>query len=228
MSRSGKATHETPSSCQIRINTSEQQAILDSLRHNEITVISGPAGTGKTFLSLAVAVELLTQKSIDRVGVVRRITPTFGEDVGALPGDVMEKLMPFAGGAMDALHQLVGRPLLIQYIAEGKLEFMPISWCRGRTFVRTFVLVDEVQQMTPEMVLCVLTRLGRGAKMSLVGDPQQADHGSLGGLEFAKYATQGLKGAGFIQLSAQHVERHPLVRQILHRSQSWITPLLNS
>jgi phosphate starvation-inducible PhoH-like protein len=216
--------HEASGQVQIRINTPEQQALVDSLRNNDLTVVCGPAGTGKTFLSLAVALELLNEKRIDKILVVRRITPTFGEDLGALPGDLLEKFLPYAGAVFDNLTQLISRTLLMQLLAEGKLEFIPVSWCRGRTFVRTFVLVDEIQQMNPEMLLCVLTRLGRGSKMALAGDPQQADHGPLSGIEFSKYIATGLKNAAFIQLSNHHVERHPLVRLILQRSQSWITP----
>ena len=217
--------YETPGQVQIRINTPEQQTLVDSLRNNDLTVVIGPAGTGKTFLSLAIALQMLNEKRLDKILVVRRITPTFGEDLGALPGDLLEKFAPFAGGVLDNLSQLIGRPLLMQYLAEGKLEFIPVSWCRGRTFVRTFVLVDEVQQMNPEMLLCILTRFGRGSKMVLAGDPQQADHGHLGGIEYAKYIATGVKSAAVIQFSNQHIERHPIVRQVLQRSQSWITPL---
>ena len=218
--------HETHPQAQVRINSPEHQTFVDSLRHCDLTVVVGPAGTGKTFLSLAVALELLQERQIDSIYVVRRITPTFNEDLGALPGDLLDKFIPFAGGTFDTLSQLIPRPLLYQYLQEGVLQFLPVSWTRGRTFIRSFVLVDEVQQFSPEMVLCVLTRFGRGSKMVLAGDPQQSDLGYLGGLEFARYIAEGIKSASYIEFTNHHVERHPLVRQILHRANSWITPNL--
>lgn len=209
----------------LKINSPAQHEVVNSLRNNDITIISGPAGTGKTYMSLAIALELLAAGAIEKLVIIRRITPTFGEDLGALPGELLEKMIPYAGGAFDALSQLITPSIMGQMLKDRKLEFIPVSWCRGRTFVKTFVLVDEAQQMNPEMILTILTRLGRWSKMSIVGDPQQSDLGKLGGLEFARYATTGLKGTHYVQLDATNVERHPLVRQIVQRAESWITPI---
>gem|GEM_PF-5647963 len=204
-----RPSHESFVKTPVRIPTPEHEALVTAIRHCDLTVVSGSAGTGKTFLSLATALELLEEKECDQIYVIRRVTPTFQEDLGALPGELLDKFAPFAGGTLDNLSQLIGRALLMQYLAEGTLQFLPVSWTRGRTFVRSFVLLDEAQQLSPEMVLCVLTRFGRGSKMVVAGDPHQADHGSLGGLQFARYIAEGLKNAAYIELSTQHIEATP-------------------
>lgn len=218
-----KRQYEEVSPTPIRVATPQHQTYIHALAEAEITLVLGPAGTGKTFIALASGLERLRNREIQKIVVIRYAQTNFSEDIGALPGDLLDKMAPFAGGALDSLRQLVGPALTQQYLADGSIEFLPVSWCLGRTFTNTFVLVDEIQQFSPQMILAVLTRLGQGSRMVLAGDPMQAV-GTHSGITYARLLLNDLKSCRIVELSHAEVERHPLVRQILKKASSLNTP----
>lgn len=198
--------------------TEGQRQLLQSIYNNDITVTWGPAGTGKTCTALSAALELFNQHVVRQIIVIRRMTQIFDEDIGALPGDSNEKFVPYAGPVWDAMVQMMEPPVLEKFIKDKFLQILPVSWVRGRTFVDSFILVDEAQQMSDEMILCVLTRLGQRSKMVIAGDPQQSDISGVNGLIMARQVTQDLEGVGHVQLNSRQIVRHPLVQSIVERA----------
>lgn len=198
--------------------TEGQRRLQASIYENDLTVAWGPAGTGKTCTALSVALDLFNQHRVRQIVVVRRMTQLFDEDIGALPGDSSEKFVPYAGPIWDALIQMMEPPAIDKLFKEHYLHILPVSWTRGRTFTDSFILVDEAQQLSDEMILCIMTRLGSRSKMVVAGDPQQADIRHTNGLTLARQLTQDLEGVGHVQLTSSQIVRHSLVMSIVQRA----------
>lgn len=199
--------------------TAEQKLAARSIWENDVTVLSGPAGSGKTLTALQTFLNLRKQKHLDKIVCVRLITDTFDEHLGALPGDKDEKMLHFLGPAMDNLEQLLNPGELDYELSKNKIEAIPVSYVRGRTFVRCGVLVDEAQNMTDEMILTISTRIGLGSRMVFCGDPQQRDFRGRNGIVYASRLFEGLEGAGVIRLSKQSICRHDIIPHILDRAE---------
>ena len=197
--------------------TAGQKELVQSIWANDITVVSGAAGVGKTLMTLQTFLDLMEHKHIQKIVCIRLISDTCEEHLGALPGGKDEKLSPFLAPVVDNLKQLM-KPGEINYLIEHeKIEVVPVSHVRGRTFVDCGVLVDEVQNMTNHMVLSILTRIGERSRMVLCGDPEQVDIPNRNGINYAQRLLDGLKGTGSIYLDDSNIMRHPLIAGILQR-----------
>ncbi|MBN1831819.1 MAG: PhoH family protein [Deltaproteobacteria bacterium] len=193
-----------------------QKAYIDSIRQFDIVFGIGPAGTGKTYLAMAMAVASLVKKEVNRVVLVRPAVEA-GERLGFLPGDLYEKVNPYLRPLYDALHDMMdfeGASLLIQ---KGVIEVAPLAFMRGRTLNDAFVILDEAQNATSDQMKMFLTRLGFSSKAVITGDVTQTDlpQGKTSGLIEARDLLTGIKGIGFVYFSREDVIRHPLVQKII-------------
>jgi phosphate starvation-inducible PhoH-like protein len=190
------------------------------LRHilaHDITFGVGPAGTGKTFLAVACAVDALERHQVQRV-VLTRPAVEAGERLGLLPGDLQQKVDPYLRPLYDALHTLLGQERTTALIEKNVIEVAPLAYMRGRTLADAFVILDEAQNTTPAQMRMVLTRLGEGSRMVVTGDPTQIDlpPNQLSGLIEAAQVLEGVEGVAICQLTAADVVRHPLVQRLVN------------
>ena len=185
------------------------------LHERELVFGLGPAGTGKTYLAVAVAVAMLTRGSVDRI-ILSRPAVEAGETLGFLPGDLQEKMSPFLRPLYDALNDRMGSKRLKQYLAEGSIEIAPIGFMRGRTLNNAFVVIDEAQNCTYGQIKMLLTRLGWHSTMVLTGDPDQSDLlEGMSGLPDIAHKLSAVPGIAVVKLTDQDVVRHPLVASML-------------
>ena len=193
-----------------------QYRYLQAMRNHDIVISVGPAGTGKTFLAVAMAAVCLLEKQVQRL-VLARPAVEAGEKLGFLPGDLAEKVNPYLRPLHDALHDLVGYEKVARMMERGIIEVAPLAFMRGRTLNESFVILDEAQNTTPEQMKMFLTRMGYGAKMVINGDATQVDlgRGARSGLDHASKVLQGVNGISFISFGDQDVVRHPLVQRIV-------------
>lgn len=200
----------------IRPKTAGQKHFLDAIRNHTITFGLGPAGTGKTFLTCAMAVAALQDKRVNRIVLTRPIVEA-GESLGFLPGTMMEKVDPYIRPLYDALYEMLDAQRATKLIEDGSIEITPLAFMRGRTFDHSFVILDEAQNTTAEQMKMFLTRLGFGSKMVITGDESQSDapRGSIG-LRDAKEVLSGIDDIAFVTLSGSDVVRHSLVAQIVN------------
>jgi phosphate starvation-inducible protein PhoH and related proteins len=193
-----------------------QQDYVETIQANHVTFGLGPAGTGKTFLAVALAVEALKAGTVDKIILVRPAVEA-GESLGYLPGGLEEKIDPYLRPIWDALDEIIGSAEAKTMHENGLLELAPIAFMRGRTLKRAFVIMDEAQNITKLQMKMLLTRLGKGFKAVVNGDMQQVDlpkHvGS--GLEDAVKRLEKIGGIGVFRFSQEDVVRHPLVQQIV-------------
>ena len=201
---------------EIRPKTAGQRAFIESIERNALTFGIGPAGTGKTFLAVVMAVRALRARHVARV-VLSRPAVEAGEKLGFLPGDLKEKVDPYLRPLYDALSELMDDPLVARYIERGVIEVAPLAYMRGRTLSEAFVILDEAQNATRDQLKMFLTRLGSGSKMIVNGDITQIDlpGGAQSGLLEARRLFQGIKGIGIVELTETDVVRHPLVIEII-------------
>ena len=194
-----------------------QAGYLDTIRAHDITFCVGPAGTGKTFLAVAQAVEALRAGSCRRI-VLARPAVEAGEKLGFLPGDLQEKVNPYLRPLIDALETLLDNAETRRLMTRGIVEIVPLAFMRGRTLDRSFVILDEAQNCTVPQMKMFLTRLGAESKAVVTGDPTQTDlvHGEISGLHHACEILRGIRGIGFTVLANVDVVRHPLVREIIN------------
>jgi phosphate starvation-inducible protein PhoH and related proteins len=196
--------------------TPNQVQYLRNILSHDMTFGIGPAGTGKTFLAVACAVDALERSLVQRI-VLTRPAVEAGERLGFLPGDLAQKVDPYLRPLYDALYDLMGLERVTKAFERGNLEIAPLAFMRGRTLNHAFVILDEAQNTTPEQMKMFLTRIGFGAKAVVTGDVSQIDlpRGAASGLLDAREVLQGVEGVAFTHFTAADVVRHPLVARIV-------------
>lgn len=198
--------------------TQNQNAYLENIQKHDIVFGVGPAGTGKTYLAVACAVQALQSEEVERIILVRPVVEA-GENLGFLPGDIGQKIDPYLRPLYDSLYDFLG-PEKVERMLENKIvELAPLAYMRGRTLSNAFVILDEAQNATKNQMKMFLTRIGYGTKAIVTGDASQVDlpRGTPSGLIQAIKILQGLKGVAICQLTGRDIVRHPLVQRILER-----------
>ncbi len=200
----------------IRGHNKRQRDYLINIRDNDISFGIGPAGTGKTYLAVACAVNALAENSIERILLVRPAVEA-GEKLGFLPGDIGQKIDPYLRPLFDALYEMLGFDRVGKLISRGTIELAPLAYMRGRTLNESFVILDEAQNTTVEQMKMFLTRIGFGSKAIVTGDITQVDlpKGQLSGLKHSQQVLADIKGISFTLFKPQDVVRHPLVQRIV-------------
>ena len=200
----------------IKAKTIGQKKYIKAIKSNTIVLGLGPAGTGKTFLAVAMAVEALRDKSVTRI-ILTRPAVEAGERLGFLPGDLQSKIDPYLRPLYDALFEMLGAENYQRYIEKGTIEIAPLAYMRGRTLDDSFIILDEAQNTTPEQMKMFLTRLGFNSKAVVTGDLSQTDLpvGKKSGLYIAKRVLKDIEGIGIYEFSERDVVRHHLVRRII-------------
>ena len=199
----------------------KQSDYIKALKENDIIISLGPAGTGKSFLAVSVAVTMLMEKKIDRV-ILSRPAVEAGEKLGFLPGDMKEKVDPYLRPLYDALYELFGADKIDKKIESGEIEIAPLAFMRGRTLKNCFAILDEAQNATETQIKMFLTRIGENSKLVVNGDPSQIDliNKSLSGLIKSKNILGNLEEIKIVEFDHSDVVRHPLVSKIIRAYQS--------
>jgi len=200
----------------LRARTNNQGTYLENIATHDITFGIGPAGTGKTYLAVACAVDALERSTVQRI-VLTRPAVEAGERLGFLPGDLSQKVDPYLRPLYDALHELMGFERVQKAFERQQIEIAPLAFMRGRTLNHAFVILDEAQNTTPEQMKMFLTRIGFGSKAVVTGDVSQVDlpRTQLSGLVDAERVLKRVKGIAITRLSSADVVRHPLVARIV-------------
>jgi phosphate starvation-inducible PhoH-like protein len=201
---------------QVAPKTVNQKRYVDSIRKNTITFGIGPAGTGKTFLAVALAAAALSRREVNRI-ILTRPAVEAGERLGFLPGDLMAKIDPYLRPLFDALHDMLDAEKVSTYLERGQIEVAPLAFMRGRTLNDSFIILDEAQNTTPEQMKMILTRLGFNSKMVVTGDVTQIDlpkHEGSGLVVIGDILT-GIEGIEFVRFGGEDVVRHRLVQRIV-------------
>ena len=193
-----------------------QKRYIESINNNDIVFGTGPAGTGKTYLAIALACQAFRNKQFERI-ILTRPAVEAGESLGFLPGDLKEKVDPYLRPVYDALFEIIGGEQYQKYIEKGLIEIAPLAYMRGRTLDKSFIILDEAQNTTPEQMKMFLTRLGYSSKMVITGDLTQTDlpRGKMSGLKNAIELLRHTKGIGIEELQKVDIVRHPLVRKVI-------------
>ena len=200
----------------LRARTPNQSVYLDNIANHDITFGIGPAGTGKTYLAVACAVDALERQTVQRI-ILTRPAVEAGERLGFLPGDLTQKVDPYLRPLYDALYELMGFDRVQKAFERNQLEIAPLAFMRGRTLNHAFVILDEAQNTTPEQMKMFLTRIGFGSKCVVTGDVSQIDlpKGATSGLIDAERVLRRVKGLAFTRFTSADVVRHPLVARIV-------------
>jgi phosphate starvation-inducible PhoH-like protein len=200
----------------IRPKTANQKRYVDAIEDHTITFGIGPAGTGKTYLAMAMAVAALQAKKINRI-ILTRPAVEAGESLGFLPGTLSEKIDPYLRPLFDALHDMIDIDTIPRLMQSGIIEVAPLAYMRGRTLNDAFVILDEAQNTTPEQMKMFLTRLGFGSKMVITGDVTQIDlpNSQKSGLKVVRDILQEIDDIAFLELTAEDVVRHRLIGDIV-------------
>ena len=200
----------------IKSKTIGQKQFVDAISSNDITFAIGPAGTGKTFLAVAMAVNAFRAQQISRI-ILTRPAVEAGEKLGFLPGDLQNKVDPYMRPLYDALHELMGTEQYLKNMEKGLIEVSPLAYMRGRTLDEAFIILDEAQNTTPEQMKMFLTRLGYGSRAVVTGDITQIDlpKDKKSGLIEARRILQKVEGLAFVELTKRDVVRNPLVQRII-------------
>ena len=200
----------------IKAQTANQRKMVDLMRQNDMVFAIGPAGTGKTYTGVALAVQALKNKEVKRI-ILTRPAVEAGENLGFLPGDLKEKLDPYMQPLYDALRDMIPAEKLAMYIENGTIQIAPLAFMRGRTLDNAFVILDEGQNTTHNQMKMFLTRMGKNAKFLLTGDPGQIDlpRRTISGLKEALLILRDVEGVGMIFLDDKDVIRHRLVKKVI-------------
>lgn len=200
----------------IKAMTPNQQKLVDYMAKNDMVFAIGPAGTGKTYTGVALAVKALKEKQVKRI-ILTRPAVEAGENLGFLPGDMKEKLDPYMQPLYDALRDMLPPEKLEDYILKGIIQIAPLAFMRGRTLDNAFVILDEAQNTTHSQMKMFLTRMGRNAKFMITGDPGQVDlpRRTISGLKEAILILKDVEGVGIIYLDDKDIVRHRLVKKII-------------
>ena len=200
----------------IKAKTANQQKLVQQVKDNDLVFALGPAGTGKTYISVALAVRALKNKQVRKI-IITRPAVEAGENLGFLPGDLKEKIDPYLRPIYDALNDIIPYEKLGYYMEREIIEIAPLAYMRGRTLNNAFILLDEAQNTTPMQMKMFLTRMGPDSKMIVTGDITQIDLPSKqnSGLKEAVRILKDVKGIGFVELNEKDVVRHRLVRDII-------------
>jgi phosphate starvation-inducible protein PhoH and related proteins len=201
---------------QVAPKTVNQKRYVDSIRKNTITFGIGPAGTGKTFLAVALAAAALSRREVNRI-ILTRPAVEAGERLGFLPGDLMAKIDPYLRPLFDALHDMLDAEKVSTYLERGQIEVAPLAFMRGRTLNDSFIILDEAQNTTPEQMKMILTRLGFNSKMVVTGDVTQIDlpRNEGSGLVVINDILKDIEGIEFVRFGGEDVVRHRLVQRIV-------------
>jgi phosphate starvation-inducible PhoH-like protein len=200
----------------IKAQTANQRKLVDAIEDNDMVFAIGPAGTGKTYTGVALAVKSLKNKEVKRI-ILTRPAVEAGENLGFLPGDLKEKLDPYMQPLYDALRDMIPAEKLVQYIENGTIQIAPLAFMRGRTLDHAFVILDEAQNTTHAQMKMFLTRMGKNAKFLVTGDPGQIDlpRRVISGLKEAILILKGVEGIEIIYLDEKDVIRHTLVKKVI-------------
>ena len=206
----------TPRGKQIRPKTKGQKDYINLIRKKTITFGIGPAGTGKTYLAVVMAVQALKRREVERI-ILTRPAVEAGEKLGFLPGDLQEKIDPYLRPLYDGLYDTLGADAAQRHLEKGIIEIAPLAYMRGRTLDDAFIILDEAQNTTPEQMKMFLTRIGFGSKAVVTGDVTQIDlpNANQSGLRQACRILQNIEEIGFYTLKAEDVVRHPVVAKII-------------
>lgn len=200
---------------QIKCKTVGQRTYVDAIRKDTVIFGVGPAGTGKTYLAVCMAVSAFKSKQVEKI-ILTRPAVEAGEKLGFLPGDLHEKVDPYLRPLYDALQELLGLETYGKLMERGAIEVAPLAYMRGRTLSNAFIILDEAQNTTKEQMKMFLTRMGEGSKMVVTGDVTQIDlDGKGSGLVHATSILDGVEGVSVVRLTAKDVVRHPMVMRII-------------
>ncbi|WP_411825941.1 PhoH family protein [Luteolibacter sp. AS25] len=196
--------------------TPNQLAYVKAIQDNDVSFGLGPAGTGKTYLAMAVGLHMLKKREIQRI-ILTRPAVEAGEALGFLPGDLKEKVAPYLRPLYDAINDMLDPEEAQRYLEEQIIEIAPLAYMRGRTLSRAFVILDEAQNTTREQMFMTLTRLGEQSKIVITGDSSQIDlkHNIPSGLHEAEHALKNINGISFTRFAATDIVRHPIVEHIV-------------
>jgi phosphate starvation-inducible PhoH-like protein len=205
----------------VKAMTANQRKLVEMMNKNDMVFAIGPAGTGKTYTGVALAVRALKNKEVKRI-ILTRPAVEAGESLGFLPGDLKEKLDPYMQPLYDALRDMIPAEKLAKYIEDGTIQIAPMAFMRGRTLYNAFVILDEAQNTTHAQMKMFLTRMGKNAKFMLTGDPGQIDlpRRVISGLKEALLVLKDIKGIGMIYLDDKDVVRHRLVKKVIEAYKS--------
>lgn len=201
----------------LRPKTLGQKKYIDSIRNNTIVFGIGPAGTGKTYLAMAMAITAFKNNEVNRI-ILTRPAIEAGENLGFLPGDLQQKVDPYLRPLYDALYEIMGAETFLKNMEKGTIEVAPLAYMRGRTLDNSFIVLDEAQNTTPEQMKMFLTRLGYGSKAVITGDVTQIDlpRGKSSGLNEAAKILSNIDDVAICNLTNKDVVRHPLVQKIIN------------
>ncbi len=204
-----------PNGRRVRPRSAGQKRYLEAVAANTVTLALGPAGTGKTWLAVAAAVQSLTAREVSRI-VLTRPAVEAGERLGFLPGDLMDKVDPYLRPLFDALYDMLDVEQAQRYLERGMVEVAPLAFMRGRTLNDSFIILDEAQNTTPEQMKMFLTRIGFGSRAVVTGDTTQVDvPGDRSGLVGLEDVVGHIDGVEFVHLGGRDIVRHPIVQQIV-------------
>ncbi|MCM1126767.1 MAG: PhoH family protein [Lachnospiraceae bacterium] len=200
----------------VKPKTLGQKQYVEAIQNNMIVFGLGPAGTGKTYLAMAMAITAFKNQEVERI-ILTRPAIEAGEKLGFLPGDLQSKVDPYLRPLYDALYQIMGAESFSRNMEKGLIEVAPLAYMRGRTLDNAYIILDEAQNTTPAQMKMFLTRIGFGSKVIVTGDASQKDLalGAVSGLDVAIRVLRGIEGIAFCQMSSKDVVRHPLVQQIV-------------
>lgn len=208
----------------VKPKTLGQKQYVDAIRNNMIVFGLGPAGTGKTYLAMAMAITAFKNQEVERI-ILTRPAIEAGEKLGFLPGDLQSKVDPYLRPLYDALYQIMGAEAFARNMEKGLIEVAPLAYMRGRTLDNAYIILDEAQNTTPAQMKMFLTRIGFGSKVIVTGDASQKDlaPGTQSGLDIAQRVLQNIEGIAFMKMSSKDVVRHPLVQKIVKAYEKYET-----